>query len=240
MRNITLAAAAIAVLAAVTPAGAQSAPVTQRYPANITVSGQGSVSLMPDRVVVSFSIVTNDDSATRATSANNSLYDALAAKLRGLGLDPTAIKTTGYSLSFNQRPAVPSPSFAQRYGYVVTRGVAAQSDRTDQAGTLVDAGVAAGVTSVDRISFGLRDNRSAYRTALTAAVADALSQAQAIAAAAHVRIVRTLSLSAGSYAPSGGLQRIGSVAAMVPTDIQPSDLGLTATVNASYEIAPSP
>ena len=89
MRSITLAAAAIAVLAAVTPAGAQTA-LTPFVPAHINVSGQGSVERVPDRVFVTFSIVTNDDVATRATSTNNTLYAALAAKLGGLGIDPAA------------------------------------------------------------------------------------------------------------------------------------------------------
>ena len=242
MRSITLAAAAIAVLAAATPAGAQSAPYL-RPPAHIDVSGQGTVEGMPDRVIVSFSIVTNDDGASQATSANNALYAALAAKLHGLGIEPPAIKTTGYNLGFNPRPRVPSPQLAERYGYVVMRSVAVTSDRTDQAGTIVDAGVAAGVTTVAGISFGLRDSRAAYRSALAAAVAEAATQAQAIAGAAHVRIVRILSLSATSYAPTprGALQVIGAVSAasrFIPTDVQPGNLSVTATVSVSYEIAP--
>src|ERR1700694_5353323 len=133
MRIITPAAATLAVLAAIAPAAAQTVS-PPRPPASIEVSGQGAVDRMPDRVVVSFSVVTNDDVATRATSANNSTYNALVAKLRGLGLDPAAIKTTGYYLSYNRRPPKPDPQFQQRFGYVVTRSVSVTSDRTDQAG----------------------------------------------------------------------------------------------------------
>ena len=238
MRTITLAAAAIVVLAAVSPAGAQSAV----YPPTISVNGQGTVDRNPDRVVVSFSIVTNDDNATRATSANNALYAALTAQLHGIGIEPAAIKTTGYSLIFNQRPPVPNPSYPQRYGYVVTRSVTATSDRTDQAGAIVDAGVAAGVTNVGGVAFGLRDSRAAFREALAAAVADAEGQARALAAAGHVRIVRLRSIAANSSGASlGGLQVIGTVmsrAAAIPTDVQPSDLSVRAYVSASYEVAP--
>jgi uncharacterized protein len=241
MRSITLAAAALALLAAAAPAAAQTA-AAPRFPAQIQVSGQGSVDRAPDRVVVTFSIVTDDDNATRATSANNSAYNALVAKLRGVGIEPAAIKTTGYYVSYNPRPAQPNPQFTQRYGYVVTRSVAVTSDRTDQAGAIVDAGVAAGITTVGGIAFGLRDNRAAYRAALAAAVADAQAQADALAAAAHVRIVRVMSVTAG---PAPGVPRplpvIGRVMAApapVPTDVQPSDLGVTATVTVTYEIAP--
>ncbi|MEA2719139.1 MAG: uncharacterized protein QOJ39_1003 [Candidatus Eremiobacteraeota bacterium] len=241
MRRITFAAAALTVLTAASPAAAQTA-AAPRPPARIEVGGQGTVDRAPDRVVVSFSVVTNDDNAGRATSANNSAYNALLAKLRGVGIEPAAIKTTGYYLTYNQRPPQPNPQFPQRYGYVVTRNVAVSSDRTDQAGAIVDAGVAAGVTTVGGISFGLRDNRSAYRAALAGAVADAQAQADALAAAAHVRIVRILAMSAGSPAglprPFAVAGRVMTAQAAVPTDVQPSDLSVTATVTVTYEIAP--
>jgi uncharacterized protein YggE len=240
MRTITLATAALVLLAAAAPASAQTTTVT-RPPTRIEVGGQGAVDRMPDRVVVSFSIVTNDDAAARATSDNNAKYNELLAKLRGVGIEPAAVKTTGYSLSYNQRPAQPNPQFPQRYGYVVSRSVAVTSDRTEQAGPIVDAGVAAGVTSVGGISFGLRDNRAAYRAALAAAVADAEGQAQAIAAAAHVRIVRVLAINGGSSAPPPRplvIGRVQSAALAVPTDVQPSDLTVNAAVTVTYEIAP--
>jgi uncharacterized protein len=244
MRTATLAAAALALLAAASPVAAQTAapPATMRAPSRIEVGGQGTVDRMPDRVIVSFSIVTNDDNASRATSANNTTYNALVARLHGLGIEPAAIKTTGYDLNYNPRPAQPNPQFQQRYGYVVTRNVAVTSDHTDQAGAIVDAGVAAGVTNVGGVAFGLRDTRAAYRAALAVAVADAESGAQAIAAAAHVRIVRLLTVSAGSYAPVPRpvpqLARMAASAGNVPTDVQPSNLTVSASVTVTYEIAP--
>jgi uncharacterized protein len=243
MNRITIAAALLAVLAAAAPAAAQTLPAPRQIPAQITVSGQGSVDRTPDQATVSFSIVTNDDNAARATSANNTAYNALVARLRALGIDAAAIKTTSYYLNYNQRPPQPNPQFPQRYGYVVTRGVAVTTNRTDQAGAIVDAGVAAGVSNVNGVSFGLRDSRGAYRAALAAAVADADAQAQALAAAAHVRILRVVSIGAGSFSvprPYPVMARMAAAAppAPVPTDIQASDQTITATVSATYEIAP--
>ena len=240
MNRITLAAAALAVLAAVSPAAAQTTAVP-RPPARLDVSGQGTVDRSPDQAVVTLTIVTNDDNATRATSANNTTYNNLVTRVRALGVDPAAIKTTSYFLTYNQRPAQPNPQFQQRYGFVVSRGVAITTTRTDQAGALVDAAVAAGVSDINGIAFGLRDNRAAYRSALDAAVADASAQAQALAAASHVRIVRILSIAAGS-APSPRPIQFSRVAPMmaaaaVPTDVQPSALTVTANVSVTYEIA---
>lgn len=246
MRTFTLAAAALAVLAAFSPAAAQTAAPLRPVP-RLDVTGQGSVDRAPDRVVVTLSVITNDDNASRATSANNTAYNAVSTRLRALGLDASAIKTTGYNLSYNPRPANPpavQPAYVIRYGYVVTRSVSVTSDRTDQAGPIIDAAVAGGATTVGGVSFGLRDNRAAYRAALAAAVADAESQAQALAAAAHVRIVRLMTISAGSYSPVRPVMARMAVAGAppppVPTMVEPGDLTVTASVAVTYEVAPGP
>jgi hypothetical protein len=242
MKSIIPALAAVALLAVASPAGARTWTAARPL-AHLDVSGQGSVDRVPDEVVVSFSIITNDDNATRATSAANTTYNALVASLRALGLDPAAIKTSSYGVNYNLRPPQPNPQFQQRYGFVVSRVVAVTSAKTDQVGSIVDAGIAAGVTNVNDIAFGLHDNRAAYRTALAAAMADAGAQARAIAAAAHVRIVRVLAIgTGGSVAPIRPVTRFAAVAGAapppVPTDVQPSSLSVTASVSVSYEIAP--
>jgi hypothetical protein len=123
---------------------------------------------------------------------------------------------------------------------VVTRSATVSSDRTDQAGAIVDAAVAAGVGTVDAVSFGLRDERAAYRDAQAQAVADAQAQARGLAAAAHVRIVRLVWLSDGSpSAPRAvGGQTFMAAAAAPPTVVPPSNLTVSAAVTASYEVAP--
>ncbi len=208
----------------------------------ITVSGQADVDHAPDQATVGFSIVSNDDGAPRATSANNSVYNALVAKLAALGIGPAAVKTTSYNVSFNPRPPNPNPQFAQRYGFVVSRYVTATTPRTDQVGAVIDAGIGAGVTSVGSVTFGLKDNRAVYRQALSAAIADAAAQAQALADAAHVRIVRILSIGSASNAPipfpRQQFAQMAMPAPAVPTDVQPSDLTVHATVSIRYEIAP--
>ena len=97
------------------------------------------------------------------------------------------------------------------------------------------------MATVGGIDFGLRDPRAAYRAALAAAVADADAQAQALAVAAHLRVVRLLVLSSARQASVPRPLAAGRlmVAAAVPTDVQPSSLSVTATVTATYEVAPA-
>jgi uncharacterized protein YggE len=242
MKTITAAAAALAVLAMAARSSAQTTGPDNRPP-TLTVSGTGTLERAPDRAFISVTIVTNDDVAGRATSANNSAYNALIAKLAALGVSGAAVKTTGYNVSFNQRPPQPNQQFPQRYGYVVTRNVTVTSDRTDQVGALIDAATSAGVTDVGSVSFGLRDGRAAYRAALAAAMTDADAQAHALADAAHVRLLRIATVSAGSSLPVPRpvpYQRMASAAAAppVPTEVPPSDLTVNASVGVTYEIAP--
>jgi uncharacterized protein YggE len=239
MKTFTFAATALAVLAALAPAAAQTA-LPGPGP-TLTVTGRGSVDRMPDQALVSFAIVTDDANAGRATSANNSAYNALVTRLGGLGLGPSALKTTAYDVMYNPRPPQPNPQVPQRYGYVVTRTVSVTTTRTDQVGAVIDAAVAAGVTNVNGVSFGLHDRSDAYRAALAAAVSDAQGQARALADAAHVRLGRIQRLAPfGPVVPGPRPVTFGRVAAAapVPTEVPPSDLSVQASVSITYEIAP--
>lgn len=208
----------------------------------IVVQGTGEVDRAPDQAVVTFTIQTSDDRAQTAVSKNNAVFAALSQRLAGLGLAaPKAVRTTSFGVSFNPRPQRPNPEYGQIYGYVVNRSVSVTDDRTDRAGQIVDAAVGAGVTQVGGIAFGLRDPRAAYRAALAVAVADARAQAEALAAAAGVRLGAIITISpAGASVPRPvGVMMARTMAAQadVPTDVQPSDLTVRASVGVSYAIA---
>lgn len=222
---------------------ASAAPVgTVSRPATLTVSGEGTVTRAPDRVTVAFRIESVDAQAARATAQNATVANALHDALTRLGIAPNAIATGSYAISYNPRPPQPDPNVAQRYGYVVERIVTVTVDRTDTAGAIVDAGVGAGVTGVNGVSFELRDPRAAYRSALTAALADAQEQARVLAAAAHLRLVRIRDIAPAGHLPQPlpllrGTPRM-ALAAAVPTQLDPGNLTASATVTLRYEIAP--
>jgi uncharacterized protein len=231
---------ALGIAAGANPASAQMH--SGRTPA-LTVSGEATITRAPDRATIAFRIETTNDQAAAATSENSAIANALSAKLTPLNIPKSAISTAGYALSYNPRPAKPDPASTQRYGYTVERTINVVIDDVDRAGAVVDAGIAAGVTNVNGISFSLRESHAATRSAQTAALADAVTQARSLAAAAKVRLVRILAIS-----PSGGsapqpLFRAGArfaAAASVPTTIDPGDLTFHATVTVEYEIRPAP
>jgi uncharacterized protein YggE len=235
-RRVALSSLALcAVLAS--SAGAAELPRT----ATLAVTGDATVTRAPDRAQVSFSIQTTDADAGKATSANATIANALTANMAKLGLPAAAVATTGYGLSYSPRPTKPDPANDQRYGYTVDRTIDVTVDAVERAGAVVDAGVAAGATNVNGVSFVLRDPHAAQRAAQSAALDDAVQQARALAAAAGVRLVRILAIG-----PAGGgvvrpmpMMRMALAAAPVPTTIAPGDLTVQAQVTLEYEIAPA-
>jgi uncharacterized protein YggE len=241
MKHRFLAVLAALAIAAGTSAAANAQTLGARTP-TLTVTGEASVTRAPDRATVAFRIETTNDQAAAATSANAAIANALTAKLAPLNIPASAISTSGYGLNYNPRPPKPDPASTQRYGYTVERTIDVVVNNVDGAGAVVDAGVAAGVTNVNGISFTLRDSHAAVRSAQTAALADAVAQAQSLAAAAKVRLVRILAISPSGGAGPQPLLRASprlAMAAAVPTTIEPGNLTVRATVSVQYEIAPA-
>ncbi len=238
--NARLVALSSIVLAALlgTPASAAE----RARVATLVVTGEGKVTRAPDRALVSFQIVTTDADSTKATSQNNAIVSALTAKVTALGLPASALATTGYNLAYLPRPTKPDPASDQRYGFTVMRSITVTVDQPDRAGAVVDAGVAAGATSVDTVQFVLRDPHAAQRAAQTAAIDDAVQQARALAGAAGVKLVRIVSIAPGGGViprPMPMMRMTLAAQAPVPTQIDPSNLTVDATVTLSYEIAPA-
>lgn len=240
MKHRILAALAVVAFLGAGPAVNAQSPNRQRA-ATMTVTGTGSVTRAPDRATVSFRIETTDDVAATATSANAAIANALTARLAPLHIPASAISTAGYSLNFNPRPPKPDPASTVRYGYTVERTIDVVVNSVDGTGAVVDAGVAAGVTNVNGVSFSLRDAHAAQRSAEAAALADAVAQARALAAAARVRLVRILAIEPGGGGPLPVVRasaRLMSAAGAVPTTIDPGNLTVNANVTVAYEIAP--
>jgi len=221
------------------PAGASVTP-PDAATATLTVTGEGQVARAPDLATVAVTIVTSDDSATRAMSENNRRYAELVTKLVANGITGSDITSTSLASYFNPRPAAGANEPGQLYGFIVRRNAQINVGVLAQTGAVIDAATAAGATQIDGVSYGFRDRRAVERAALAAAVADAYAQAEVIASAAHVSIVRLLHVGTDSTPSRYAPMLIGNVrkaeAAPVPTTISPSDLDVSVSVTVTYTI----
>jgi uncharacterized protein YggE len=223
------------VLAAATLAPAAAAQISE-----ITVTADGHSTAMPDMATATFAISTYASTAGSATSDNNERYRRLLNALQQLGLREDDVRTTAFNVSYNPPPKAPAvPEQGVRYGYTVYRGITVTVHRLAAVGKVVDTAVAAGITDVNGITFDNSDPKRQYAQALQDAVQQARSQAQAMAAAAGLRIVRVRTMQEGGptrILPMARAQVFAAPAATpAPTQIEPNPVQTTATVTVTYE-----
>jgi len=189
LRTITL-AGAIA-LAAAGAAGASAAGSR-----TITVLGTGIVTTVPDEAQFTFGVQTTAPTAKAALSANAARMTRLIAALQGAGIKPADIQTAEISLTPNT-----NETGSKVLSFTAGNSVTVKTRAIARSGSIVDVAVAAGANLVSGPSLGPSDQLLLQRRALQAAVADARARAAAIAAAAHVRLGRVVSVTENQSSP---------------------------------------
>jgi len=178
-------------------ANAQSAP-TKSPPPSIMITSRGEVQVAPDRARVQVGVETQARTAASAAADNSKKQTAILAAIRQLGVPAASISTLNYTV-------VP----VQRYddkekrvvldGYRVSNIVQVETDKLEQAGTIIDAGLKNGANRVAGLDFLVKDAANARDSALTIAVESARRQADVAAKAAGGRIVELLELSVNDF-----------------------------------------
>jgi uncharacterized protein YggE len=159
-------------------------PTTPEH--TITVTGTGRVTLAPDvadlRVGVNITRPTAIAAGNDAAAAMNKVVDAI----KKAGVADKDIQTSTLSLQpvYDYTPN----GQGKLTGFQVTNIVAITVRDISKVGSLVDASVSAGATSIDGVSFRVDNQTRAEDQARTAAVADARGKANSLAAAAGVTI----------------------------------------------------
>jgi uncharacterized protein YggE len=216
---------------------AQAAPADQEI--TVTVSGQGTVQLVPDLAHLSFGTLTRAATAHEAQARNAQLMANVIQALRGAGIPEAQMRTGGFSLSpVWEHPEAKlrgGPATPQIVGYQVTNTLHVRTTRLQQAGTLIDTAIRAGANTVEGIRFGVSDTTAANLEALTRAHANARAKADRLAAAAGLTVVGIRSMDeSGSFSPMppGGLEFARSMD--VATPILPGEMELTAHVTVKF------
>ena len=232
--------ALLAILLISTPLAALAATVT-----HITVSGEGTVTVVPDEASIRATVLTNADRADDAVSQNNVIYARIVAATQAQGIARSDVTLADYNLNFNPRPS-PMPSdggFAasQRYGYIVSRSFDIKVRAVNKAGAIVDAITKAGVTSVESISFSSSDPSRAQAAATAKAYTDARSKADEAAKAAGLQItgIERIDFGGGSAVrPMMRMTAMAAPSAPVPTVLDSGNVNVTATLTVVFLAQP--
>lgn len=216
-------------------------PVPPQRPATIQVTGRAKVSQIPDRVYIDIGVTTQAAKSEAAAARNASRLSAVVAALKRAAGPGAQLTTTEYSIApnYNYPRDGGTPTIV---GYTVSNVVRIRLDDLHKIGAVIDAATQAGSNDVRDISFALRDERAPRNEALREAALDARQDAEVLAGALGVRIVRVLSVSEASPAVGPILpqtrQFTARVAAAPATPVEAGTIDINATVSLTVEVAP--
>ena len=223
--GVLLVAAAIAGVAQPSKGGAANTSST-----TITVTGNGTVNATPDKASFDFGVQVNAATASEAISKDNEQANAIIAALKNAGVSDSDIQTSSVSLW----PQTSSDGQTIT-GYQASNEVTVTSS-IDKAGALVDAATGAGANNVNGPNLSIGDQSTYYAQALKLAVADAKTQAQAIADASGLTLGGILHITNESSTPTPIMygDALAAHGAAAATPIEAGSQQIQASVTVTY------
>ena len=209
----------------------------------IHVSGRGEVMAAPDRAVVRLAVETNSEEAAGAQNQVNEIIKKTVAGIRKAGIPEEAIRTSGLSLTpiYSKLSSSKESAPPKILQYRAATSIEVRVDEIAKAGQVIDAGLQAGANRLEGISFELKDELPSRTRALRLAVNEARQKAEAIAGELGVRIrkVRDITEEGVHLMPQPRFARAEMAGiSMAPTEVQPGELRIQASVTVQYEIGP--
>jgi len=182
-----LCSSSLLALAVSMPAAAQQ--VSAPAPPVIVTTGEAVVKRAPDRAWVTIGAESRARTPQEAQKLNTDVMTAVIDRIKGAGIAPEAIQTSGYTL----QPEFDYAGGKQNLrGYVARNQVQVRVDALAKTGDVIGAVVATGATTVSGVRFDLKDRDTVEREALRIAVRDARRRADAAATGAGVEIDRVI------------------------------------------------
>ncbi|MBQ6474851.1 MAG: SIMPL domain-containing protein [Clostridia bacterium] len=148
----------------------------------VTVSASGTVQLTPDMATVTFGVTTRENTAQEAQDKNSRTVQQVTDVLKEKGVAEESIRTSYY----NMYPQYEYYADGERVltGYAVSTTLTVSDQKIENVGKLLGDCVAAGVNSIDSVTFLCSGYDEAYEQALAQAMDAAHVKAQALAKAA--------------------------------------------------------
>lgn len=206
----------------------------------IQVTGNASVTTKPDRAEIDIGVVTQATQAQAAAAENGARLDSTLAALRKAVGEAADIKTISYALTpdYRYRPGGGDPTIT---GYTATNVVRITLDDLNKIGAVIDTATRSGANRVQDIRFTLRDPAAVHLQALREAAARAKAEADTLASALGVKVLRVLTVEdVGSYPPPIHPLPLptmrAEMAREVPTPIEAGTLDVGAQVTLTVEV----
>jgi uncharacterized protein YggE len=207
----------------------------------LAVTGTAEVSVKPDICYISFGVETiHEKSAREAYRINAELMNALSAAVKATGIEPKDIQTSSFSVTPQYRSEEDSRRFFE--GYRVHHSLDVNVRDLEKASAVLDAGMEAGATQVNNVTFAVENPKKYTADARVEAVKAAAAKAQTMADLTGVKLGKPITISESEpggynqlYAQSNVSFDRASGGEDTPS-LQPGQFKLTRTVYITYEI----
>jgi uncharacterized protein YggE len=200
----------------------------------ITVTGTGTVTGVPNQLILSIGVQVRAASVSTALSDANQAVSRVTGALRDHGVAAADIQTADLYISPDLRGTAQTPD-----GYTVSESVTATLRQVSAAGGQIDAAVRAGgnAVTVNGISLNLTDTSSLLASARKAAVANARTKASQYAAALGQPLGPVVSITdAADSGPFFPAARTAAGAADSSVPISPGTQQLSVSVTVVYAV----
>ena len=169
----------------------------------LSLTGTATTTVKPDKVTVSLGVETTNKTADAALAANSKIMNQVLGALKSAGVRDNETSTSSFSISPNYNYSQPSSSAASRItGFTVSNTIQIQSTSINNTSKWIDAAIAAGANTVDRIDFALSNKKleETKNNLIKQAMQDARAKADILASAAGVKVVGIRSISLNELA----------------------------------------
>jgi uncharacterized protein YggE len=199
----------------------------------MTVTGIGSLSIIPDTVQIQLEVRTESKQLSQAQQENADLMDQVIQSLLELGIDREDIQTVSYNIS----PQYDYVEGRQVFrGYEVINSINVKIKNIEQTGIIIDTAVRNGVNQVSNIRFTVENEQIPYQEALSLALKNALAKAQTIANTIQlkldphpIKIVETMREEPILYRSFAASEMSAT------TPIEPGQINIKATVEVQFQ-----
>lgn len=212
----------------------------------ISVVGDATVSVEPDRANIFLGVDTQYDTPAQAQTRNSEIMTNVIDAIISLGIDESDIQTSRINMhpvhdwdwsGFDAQPRV--------IGYMVSNHINITVRDISMVSTVLSAATDAGANSTSNVVFGILDTTAAYNQALALAIADAKVKANVIAQALGVNLGEVYHVS--EHGQSFGFGHFGrsadiwldaplASAAGASIPVQIGELDVSTRVNVTFSI----
>lgn len=199
---VTLGAIVLSQLGCSSTAARVDAPDQEQR--TISVSGSGTVSTVPDEVVLQLGVETMAETASGALSQNNRGMEGVISALTEAGVPTENVQTQTVQLTPQYETPQGETGTAQEpklVGYVASNIVEARTRDLGAMGELLDQAVQAGANRIQGLRFEVSDPGELLDQAREAAWQDAEEKAQQLATLANVELGDVVSISESTTTP---------------------------------------